>query len=239
MSSDATQGSTRQPVAGMPQQRHRQGSSTFGSGSGSGEGRGTDNIYNFDEEEFQDDSFGSLRMGQKKSSFSSSQTSSSGNNTNSNKFSGGTGRFGSQDSSDDDFPMNSTSSSGMPSQSSSQMSSQSELKSSSIMNQQSSSNFTGMSAMSGRGGSSAMGNAMRQQPQYSNANMGLRQQGPMIAGGRGNMIQTGMRGGMGSQMGQMHPQRMHNMQAQRMQMQSQQHMQHTMIIIHYMHHGGD
>ena len=92
------------------------------------------------------------------------------------------------------------------------------------MNQQSSSNFTGMAGLSGRGGSSAMGNAMRQQPQYSGANMGLRQQGPMMAGGRGNMMQTGMRGGM-AQMGQMHQQRMHNMQAQRMQMQSQQHMQ--------------
>ena len=198
-------------MAGVPQQRHRQGSSTFGSGSGSGEGRGTDNVYNFDEEEFQDDTFGSLRMGQKKSSYSSSQTSGSVNNSNSNKFIG-TGGFGSQDSSDEDF--------GMSSQPSSQVNPQSGMKSSSMMSHQSGTNYSGMTAASG---SNAMSSSIR--PQYSGANMGLRQQGPLMGGGRGNMMGPGMRGGMGGHMGQMNQQRMQAMQGQRMQMQSQQHMQ--------------
>ena len=109
---------------------------------------------------------------------------------------------------------------GMSSQTTSQMGPQSEMKSTSMVNQPPGSNFPGMSAA---GGSGTMNSSMR--PQYSAGNMGLRQQGPMMAGGRGNMMGQGMRGGMSGQMGQMNQQRMQNMQGQRMQMQSQQHMQ--------------
>ena len=178
MRHDQNQGPSRVPMAGMPQQRQRQNSNTFGSSGGSGDGGGgSDNIYNFDDDEFQDGSFGSLRMGQKKSSsFSSSQSST---NSNANSKFGTPAGFGAQDSSDEDYPNASNNASGIPSQA---IGSQTNHKPSSMISPQtSSSGFSGMPNADGREGSSTMGNPMRQQPPYSGANMGIRQQGPMMA----------------------------------------------------------